>query len=268
MVRRIKVVELATQAAKTTVSPEVTQVIDLNREFVLETRQLFQDSQERKVAERLLTKYMSDYAINTIAERNALQQLIYFEVVQQRLQENLNEMYSRDVKAVSGEIISMMHRNAEAILKIKDTLGLNRSKEKVGAYDALEHLKRRFAKWREENQASRTLKCPHCQQFTLLKMRMDAWEAQKHPMFKDNVIYNKQLFENRGKTVLIDDEFIAKCLETSPDYVGWVVNRVQPHNQAPIVTGVTVAINEVVEEVQEPQERIVTSITEAKLVGE
>jgi DNA-directed RNA polymerase subunit RPC12/RpoP len=243
--------------------------LDPERQFVLETRQLFQDSQERKNAERLLGKYMTDYAINTIAERNALQQLIYFEVLQLRLQDNLNDMYSNNVKAVSSEIINMMHRNADAILKIKDTLGLNRSKEKLGAYDALEHLKKRFSKWREENQASRSLKCPCCKQFILLKMRTDIWEAQQHPMFKDNMIYNKHLFAHLGQNVEINSEFISRVLETSPDYVSWVIEKVRPHTQE-AVKEVTEPIEpEVVMEVGEAQtERIVTNINEAKLVGE
>lgn len=189
--------------------------------------------QERKLAQELYDKYAQEYKLESVSEKNALQQLIYFEVLQYRMQGKLNEAYSKDMKAVPADLVSTMHKNSDAILRIKETLGLHRKKEKQSGYDALEHLKQRFLKWCEENQGSRTLKCPHCMEQVLLKIRTDAWEAQKHPFFKDNMIYNKHLFANRGRTVLIDDKFIADCLEFSPDYVSWMVAKSQAPVESP-----------------------------------
>jgi len=208
-------VEVATQRAEAAL--ELESSIDIGA---------FTSKAERRVAEGQLSKYLNEYDITTIADKNALQQLIYFEVLQLRLQQKLDDMYARDVKAIPYDIVGTMHKNSEAILKIKDTLGLNRArKEKLGTYDAIEHLKRRFIVWRSQNQASRTLKCPYCQEFILLKMRTDAWESQKHPWFQDNMIYNQHLFANYGRSVKIDDAFIAGCLGTSADYVQWVMAK-------------------------------------------
>lgn len=182
---------------------------------------------ERLLAKKLLDQYKSDYTIETVSEKNALQEVIYLEVVQLRLQEKLNDLYDEDTKALPFNILDIIHKNSDAIVKLKSTLGLNKSKDRLNAYDALEHLKKRFGKWREENQASRTAKCPYCEKLILWKMRTAAWDLQKHPFFKDNTLYNKALFSHLGQTVTINREFIASVLEVSPDYIDWMLARTQ-----------------------------------------
>jgi len=193
----------------------------------------FKDIGEQQMAQDLLGKYLRDYAIESISDKNILQEIIYLEVVQLRLQEKLNDMYEKEAKVLPLNIIDTIHKNSDAIVKLKNTLGLNKSRDKLNTYDVLDHLKRRFKVWRENNQASRTVKCPYCWKFILLKMRTDAWETQGHPFFKDNMVYNKHLFAHLGQTVNIDRNFIAGVLETSPDYVEWVINKVQQPEGVP-----------------------------------
>jgi len=186
----------------------------------------FKDRTEKRLAKELLLKYLEDYDIETISDRNTLSELIYYEIIQSRLQDRLNKFYAEDSKAVPINIIEILHKNSDIIVKMKNTLGLNRAKTKDKPYDIMQHLIKRHTKWRDENQASRTMKCPHCKQFILLKMKVDAWEAQGHPFFKDNILYNKALFEKYyGKTIMIDDNFIAEVLETSNDYPEWIRKR-------------------------------------------
>ena len=191
---------------------------------------LFQNKDEAKKAKELLTKYLSDYSIETIAEKNTLRELIYLEIVQSRLQEKLNEYYEKDSKAVPIQLIEVIHKNSDAILKLKDSLGLGKDKNKRSAYDALQHLLRRAKKWREENQASRTLSCPHCGKMILLKIRTEMWEAQKHPFFKDKVLYNEHLFKMLNEQK-VSKEDVAKVLECSPDYISWVIEKIQGKNE-------------------------------------
>lgn len=193
----------------------------------------FSDRTERRMAQDLLGRYLADYQIESVSERNTLQEIIYLEVLQLRLQEKLNQQYSTETKFLPFDIIGVIHKNSEMISKLKSTLGLNKSKEKVVGYDAFTHMQKRWRKWREENQAGRSLKCPHCQQWILLKMRMEAWESQQHPFFRDNTIYNKVLFANLGKTIEITRDFIAKVLDFSPDYVDWMIAKSKPIPLAP-----------------------------------
>ncbi len=180
----------------------------------------FKDKDEQKLAQILLDRYLKDFELETISDRNTIQEVIYYEVLQSRIQEKVNDLYANNVKAIPYDMVGVMHKNSETIIKLKSTLGLNKAnKERLVGYDAFDHWRKRMSKWLSENQAGRTMKCPHCEQFVLLKMRMAAWEAQKHPFFQDNTVYNRKLMSDLGKTVFIDEKYISEVLETSKDYV-------------------------------------------------
>jgi len=61
-------------------------------------------------------------------------------------------------------------------------------------------------------------------------MKTEAWESQKHPFFRDRVIYNKELFKlyHEGK---IGKKDVAAVLETSEDYIDWVINKIEKVEQ-------------------------------------
>ncbi len=193
----------------------------------------FTDTKERKIAKELLDKYLEDYVIESIADKNTLKEIIYYEVVQIRLQDKLNELYKSNT-AVPMNMIDVMHKNSDVIIKMKGVLGVNKSKnEQETPYDAFSHLKERFKKWLVQNQGSRTLVCPHCSKMILLKIRTEIWESQKHPFFMDKILANKHLIAMFIEKKLTRDD-VAKILETSPDYIDWLVerwgNKLIPHN--------------------------------------
>jgi len=200
----------------------------------IDVNSLFKNSDERKLATSLLDKYLSDFSIENISDKNMLREVIFLEIVQSRLQEKLNEYYEKDTKALPQQLIDTIHKNSDAILKLKNNLGLSKGKDKKeSSKDSFLRLQKRFKKWLSENQASRTIKCSHCGKFLLLKMRTTAWEAQKHPFFKDNVIYNRHVFKlYRDKTISKKD--VSLILETSTDYIDWILDRVekkQPYHE-------------------------------------
>lgn len=187
----------------------------------------FLDKAERKMAKELLEKYLEDFTIETVSEINTLQEIIYLEVCQLRVQAMLNDFQVGETKSIPINLMDVLHKNSEVIIKLKNTLGLNRT-TKLHGYDALEHLKKRHTKWREENQGSRHIKCPYCKKFVWLKIRTEAWEALQHPFFKDTFLCNKPLLDNLGKDVKIDRDFLAKVFGTSPDYIDWLVTKLGP----------------------------------------
>ena len=215
------------KVVKVVTAPPVVKIDSPAPDLDLDITRRFSNAKEQLLAQSLLQRYIADYNIEHVSEQNTVRDVIYLEVVQQRLQDRLNQDDNDLLKVVPFDLLEAIHRNAEAITKLKNTLGLNKSKDKRNAYDELDHLKRRYAKWLSENQASRHIKCPHCVKPILLKMRTDAWEALGHPWFQDNVIYNKHLFKYLDQTVTIDREFISKVLEVSPDYIGWVLEKVR-----------------------------------------
>lgn len=185
----------------------------------------YMDKAEKKYAEELTFKYLNDYSIESISDKNTLKEIIKLEVTQIRLHQKMDELYEKNNKAVPINMLEVIHKNLDAIVKLKTTLGLNKSKEKHEPYDVLQKLIKRGKAWREENQASRESKCPHCQQLILWMIRTEAWELKKHPFFKDNRVYNKKLFDSLGQTCVIDEKFISEVLETSPNYIGWMIEK-------------------------------------------
>lgn len=191
----------------------------------LEVAKLFDNRIEKEAAVTLLRKYLDEYIIENISDKNTLKQLIYLEILHyHRLQKTANNEF-KDVKATSPNTVRAIHENLEQILKLKNSLSLIQpDKGKSDAYQALDTLFKKFKVWRENNQGSRTLVCPHCSKMVMLKIRTDAWEAQKHPFFKDKLLANEHLVELYRENKITDKD-VAKILQVSPDYVYWLIDR-------------------------------------------
>lgn len=192
----------------------------------LDVNDLFTAKEEKKLAKELLHKYLDDYVIETISDKNTLKQVVYLEVLNVRLQDILNNLH-KDSKGVPLQLIDSIHKNIDAIVSLKEKLGLIRQKEaqeEGSVYSVLDSLKRKFKKFREENQASRFVPCEHCGKNTLLKIRIDAWEAQKHPFFKDKLLFNETLIRLYLEKK-ISSKDVGDIFGTSQDYTDWLVNK-------------------------------------------
>ena len=193
----------------------------------------FENKDEAKEARALAKKYFSDYTFEFISDKNALKQLIFLEVLNKRIQKMLNDFY-KDSASVPIQMLDGLHKNITQITSLKESLGLTKDGKEEGKSDALtaiDTLKRKFKKWREENNGSRTVICPECSKMILLKMRTDMWETQKHPYFIDRFLGNKELFRLLEIGRLTRKE-VADILQTSQDYIDWIVNKLQPNRVA------------------------------------
>jgi hypothetical protein len=86
---------------------------------------------------------------------------------------------------------------------------------------------------------------------------MSAWEAQKHPFFKDRILANPHLMHmfKEGKITKHD---VAKVLMTSLDYVDWLIKKVyyrEFNRPAPEVKVEEIESGVVVDEVQSRNEQ-------------
>jgi len=66
----------------------------------------------------------------------------------------------------------------------------------------------------------------------MLKIRTEAWEALKHPFFKDRILANKHLWKcyKEGK---ITKEDVAEILGCSPDYIEWLEKHLYKPSNLP-----------------------------------
>lgn len=187
---------------------------------------MFLDANEKLQANDLLGKYLLDYSIETVAEKNSLKQLIYLEILNFRLQSIINNLHKED-GSIPINIVEAIHKNVQAITLLKDKMGISKDKKaetQNDAFKALEFLKQKFKKYREENQATRHRACPYCGEMILWIMKADAYDVKKHPYFKDRILCNEHLMK-MYLDKKIEKADIAKILGSSPDYIDWLVNK-------------------------------------------
>lgn len=215
-----------TQITEDSPYPDKVDIINSDsRKLSLGVEGLFTDKEEIKLAKELEKKYLNEYNIETVSDKNLLYYLIYLEVLHTaKLQKTANQFTASNDDLPYG-LLDSIHKNINQIIEIKEKLGLTRKEEVSNdAFKSLELLKKKFKIWAENNQASRTLICPHCSKMILLKIRTTAWEAQKHPFFKDRLLGNESLIR-LYKEGRLNKEEIASILGTSADYADWLINK-------------------------------------------
>jgi len=191
----------------------------------LGVHKLFSDKDEVKLAKDLAKLYLDEFIPKTISDKNNLCSVIYLEVLQKRLQDVMNELTAQGASAIPLNLVDTIHKNLKELAANKERLGLiGKEKEETlnDGYKSLQSIKEKFKVWRSENQGSRTMVCPHCGKMTMLKIRMDKWLTQQHPFFKDRFLANKHLMRLYLTDKLTKDD-IAKILDSSPDYIDWLV---------------------------------------------
>lgn len=194
-----------------------------NYDVELDVNSLFIDPKEKKLAKELLKRYLRDYTVETISDKNTLKQIIYFEVNHLRLQEHVNR-FNEESKVVPMQLQKGMIENSNQILTLKNQLGLG-NKEESDSFKAMELLKKKFKIWKDENNGSRNMLCPHCGKMTLLKIKMDCWDTVKHPFFKDRVLANKKLLQMYKEGRISKVEF-SEVLECSTDYIDFILKKI------------------------------------------
>ena len=196
-------------------------------EYQIDVDTLFVNAEDKNLAKVLVRKYLDDYTPETVSDINTLRSILFLEILNGRLQDELNSA-KENKESVDLRAVETIHKNLNQILVLKDSLGLTKDK-KDGNVKSLDQkiklMRKQFKVWLDNNQASREAVCPYCAQQFLLRIRMEHWEAQKHPFFKDRVLYNKPLVDLYLQNIITKDK-LAEILECSPDYIDWVIEKI------------------------------------------
>jgi len=204
--------------------------------------------EELVLAEIIAKKYLSDFEPENESDLGNLKSLIYLELVQLRLQKVMNNLSQDGGNALPLNLVDSIHKNLKEITIAKEKLGLGKRFQEEMTSSWLKYwnmLRIKIKKWLSENQGSRTLVCPHCGKMTLLKIRMDRWEASKHPLFKDRLLTSPHLIKlyKEGKLTKQD---VADVLGCSSDYVEWLALRWKKNDE--VLGGATEPLKQMVGE--------------------
>lgn len=227
---------------------------DKKEKDILDVSSLFEDKQEKKEAERLLNKYMSNFSITTISDKNILTMLIFLEIMQNRFMKDANAEHKK-TGSTPNSITESIHKNIKEILSLKNQLGILKAKTADGAAEAIDILINKYKIWCEENQACREFVCPDCGQMTLLKIKIDQYDASLHPFFQDRILFNEEIVKLflEGKITALN---VARILDCSVFYIDWVINKLWPTNPRYNAMKEKIEKNREVSEITEVKESI------------
>jgi hypothetical protein len=187
---------------------------------------------EKRWAHKRFKEYQENYHLDNFSDAQLLEELVYREAIQERYKKKIKSL--QDSKTVKEQnivpkfVLKALNDNLTQILLLKEKLGLFEKKKEVDdVFKHIQTLKKKYQKWLEENQGSRTRICPHCGKMIMFKIRTDKWDAVKHPFFKDRILTNEHLLKlyKDGK---LTKEDVAKVLSVSPDYVDFILDKIKP----------------------------------------
>jgi len=183
---------------------------------------------EKREAHKSFEDYRSNYHITTYSDTLVLEELVYREALQKRCKEQINDLEEKHAEqkkdkafVIPSYVLDSLNDNLNQIMILKEKLGLFESRNNSDGFAYIQKLKEKFKIWCDENQGSRTLTCPHCSKVVMLRIKTEAWEAQKHPFFKDKVLANKKLWE-LFKTGKLTRKDIAEVLDCGEQYIDWL----------------------------------------------
>ena len=194
---------------------------------------------EAKHGKEKFDEYCTVYHITAYSDLQILEELIYRELLQDKMKENNaekkaeEEANSKKDYNIPTYLIEGMNDNLEQILILKEKLSLLNNHEGDDGFKYIQQLEEKFKKWCQENQ-DRSFACPHCSKMILLYMNQDYWETMKHPFFESKVLANKKLWElyKQNKITLKEISTVLGCSEK---YIAWLEKKIYNRPESPSV---------------------------------
>lgn len=178
------------------------------------------DKSEIKEAKKRFKFYKENYSIDSYSDYILLEELIYIEVLINRYKKLIKKIADTTGSFADAGTIRTLGELEDRALDIREKLGLLTKKRKDEFINFLDKAKRY---WKERG-ADLVSKCPYCGEIIHFAPNMKYFELHKFPFIKSRILYNRHLI-NLYKSGKITLEDVAKVLETSPEYVDWVIKK-------------------------------------------
>jgi len=191
----------------------------IKEEELLESTSYLLKEDEKKFALNLLKKYTSEKDFESSSEKDTLNQLIYTQILVERIKKHLNTEFEKD--AYPLQILEELRNLNDQVLKYKEVLKMDKEKEESEWIEVWETLKKKALNYYEESKGENTLKCPYCQGIFHLLVRLDNKDIVKSSWFKKSLLYNKKVFSLYHEKKITKDE-AAEILGTSIAYVDYI----------------------------------------------
>lgn len=179
---------------------------------------------DKKIIRKILEDYLDGLYITNKRQLFQLKDLIYNEYKKRTTREQIETQQKSKPNSVPAHGYDAYQRLIELGQKLSEKIFGSNLKDDVSV---LKQLFSRMKLWMAENQGSRSFKCAKCGEMLIAKIRMDKYDVDVHPYFKDRLLTNKFLMDKfiEGKPVIVDERFIANTLTCSVLYPEWILDR-------------------------------------------
>ena len=178
------------------------------------------DKNEIKEAKKRFKLYKESYNIDSYSDYILLGELIYTEVLINRYKKLIKKIADTTGSLADAGTIRTLGELEDRALVIREKLGLLTKEKKDEFINFLNKAKRY---WKERG-ADLVGRCPHCGEMIHFAPNMKYFELHKFPFIKSRILYNEHLI-NLYKAGKITIEDVAEVLETSVEYVKWVIKK-------------------------------------------
>lgn len=185
----------------------------------------FDKEDQQKLAQELFDHYLENFEFDNFSEFNTLASLIFEEVLERTLQNQIKTMSADDnTKYIPEKLISSLHSTQDRISELKIRLGIDKKKEEEDL-SAFQKLLKRFDLYIPFHRQEYTTICAKCATPLLLRRKCGKdFENLVHPMFSGRFYYNRRGIELVKKGIWTKDQY-AWVFYTSPRYVEWCIKH-------------------------------------------
>lgn len=185
---------------------------------------LFDDSttegaKEQDLAEKRYQSYLETCEIESISDLDTLRSLVYTEILEYRIQQELNKQAKED-KYPSDKITKQLLdlQNQKSQIKVK--LGIDKLNTKLTELSSLQQLEKKFQDYYQAHQNEFTTVCGSCGTMLLLRRRVKDFDCMKHPWFAGRWFFNYEVLKDvkSGKITKEDAWRYMCCASQGGDY--------------------------------------------------
>jgi len=183
------------------------------------------DEPEQKKALQLYERYVSEHSFESLAEKSTLVNLIYLEVLNDRIKLFIKQEGEEKKGAVPLRMTEQLVENTTQIMQLKEKLGMLKNKENESALDVINELKEKALTYYEEHAGETYVKCPECQNLFRLLMKIDGLDVAKATFFRGTTLYNQKLMElYHYKKVTLEE--VAEIMGVHGKYITFIYENI------------------------------------------
>jgi len=187
---------------------------------------LFEEKEEfQSIAETKFKSYLENYQIESNSDIDTLRSLVYNEVFEMRLQEEINKLFDSG-KYPTDKLTKQLTEIQKQKLDLKVKLGIDKEDVKEDELTGLQILQKKYHQYIQENKNEFTTACGGCGKLLLLNKRVKDFDCIEHPWFIGRWYFNYEILKD-VKDGKLTKEDASRYLKTSLDYIDFCLENWQ-----------------------------------------